>query len=71
MEPLDPRDEQERPLIWRGPFAVKRQAGVRGRWRIVNRYGETERDGYAARATAEQVCGIMNEARALCDEVQK
>ena len=67
---MDPRDEQERPLIWRGPFAVKKVGGGGHGWKIVNRYGETERDGYPARAAADQVCRIMNEARALCDSVE-
>jgi hypothetical protein len=63
----DARDEQERPLIWRGPFAVRRTG--RG-WKIVNRYGETERLGYTYKGAAAEECRLMNCAQAFCDRTQ-
>jgi hypothetical protein len=66
---LDPRGEQERPLIWRGPFAVKR-AG-RSTWKIVNRYGETERLGYRDKGAADEECRLMNLAHAFCDQAHR
>lgn len=63
------RQEQERPLIWRGPFAVKK--GGRYNWIIVNRYGEVERTGFGSRNGAQERCELMNEAGAYCDEVKR
>ena len=64
----DVRDEQERPLVWRGPFAVRRDG--RAKWKIVNRYGEAERLGYTYRGAANEECRLMNCAHAFCDAVE-
>lgn len=61
------RQEQERPLIWRGPFIAKR-AG-RFNWVIVNRYGEVERTGFGTKQGADERCALMNAATEQCDQV--
>lgn len=50
---------------WRGPFRVKRD-GPSHAWKIVNRYGETERLGYRERPIAVTVCRLMNQAKREC-----
>jgi hypothetical protein len=65
----DVRAEQVRPLIWRGPFAVKRDGRLK--WKIVNRYGEAERLGYNYKGAADEECRLMNCARTFCDPVQE
>jgi hypothetical protein len=64
----DVRDEQVRPLIWRGPFKVKRSGHA---WKIVNRYGEAERLGYRSKASASHECMVMNLAHEFCDPTQE
>jgi hypothetical protein len=53
---------------WRGPFRVKRDGPSRAAWKIVNRHGETERMGYRAKADADQICRLMNQAKELRNE---
>jgi len=52
----------KRPRSTRSPFRVKRD-GPRA-WKIVNRFGDSERLGYRERAAASAVCQLMNRAAA-------
>jgi hypothetical protein len=40
----------------------------RGKWKIVNSHGTTERLGYRYKGAADEECRLMNLAQSFCDE---
>lgn len=46
---------------WRGPFTVR--PVIRKGWKIVNRAGTTEREGFTSKPQADQLCRVMNAAQ--------